>query len=125
MASGRYQSDSKGWAALATSDQVREVLVAIAEQGKGMAVELASSFVSDKDTADHYIEHFNVRTDTVKITTKYGTHDAAAGILENTSGHTLEVEFGTSNPNYPGHHVLGNVRAQLEHRPSISTRAKE
>lgn len=108
MGNATYQSDPAAWAKLAVSDDILAALEVVAQKGKGLAEAMAADFTVSGD----YAASFNVRTDTVKLTTREGTHDVVAAILENTSDHALAVEFGNAHDG-AAHHVLGRVRATL------------
>lgn len=111
-----YRSNSAGWAALAVSPKVRAAMEAEATRAKEIAEALAADFVKTGD----YASSFEVSTETVPLTTRFGVHEVAAGVLTNTSGHAAAVEYGykgrSDSESSSAHHVLGKTLAALESR---------
>lgn len=101
---GVFHSNDAGFRALAVSEGVRAVCVFEAERAKA----IAEGFAQDFKITGEYADSFEVTSATVPVETAEGPHEAAAGILVNTSDHAAAVEWGNSHDHRP-HRVLGRT----------------
>lgn len=94
---------------MAIGPEVQAAVLAIAEEAKAIAEGLSEEF---RKTGD-YADSFNVRASETVLTTGFGSHPVAAGILENLSPHAAAVEWGNTHDHRP-HRVLGRTLEALD-----------
>lgn len=99
-----FKPNDAGFRAMAVSPEVRAVVVAEAERAKTIAEGLAQEF----RRTGRYASSFEVTSETVKLTTRAGAHDVAAGQLTNRAPYAAAVEWGNSHDRKP-HRVLGRT----------------
>jgi hypothetical protein len=109
MAGVNFKPNHEGFKALAVSPEVSRVLLEVAEKGKAIAEGLAQPFRE----SGNYADSFNARLDVTQLKTRFGTHAAAMGVLENTSRHAAAVEWGNKHDS-KAHHVISRTAEALE-----------
>ena len=110
MANTKFVPDRAGFRAMAVSGEVRAAVLAEAEKAKVIAEGLSAPITKTGE----YAGSFEVHTTTQPLNTRFGEHEVAVGILENTSGHAAAVEWGSSHDRKP-HRILGRTLDGLEH----------
>lgn len=110
MGEATYKPSSAGFKEMAVGDEIRAVVLEIAEKAKVEAEALSADFA----VTGEYLSAFEVRSDTVDLHTGFGSHPVAAGILQNNSDHAAAVEYGNKNDHRP-HRVFGRVLDALSH----------
>lgn len=107
--------DEKGFAEMAVGPEIAAACLAEAARAKAIAEGLSADFI----VSGEYIASFEVRSEIIHLPGDHGgrAHDVAAGILDNTSGHAVAVEYGfegrSAHPSRSAHRVLGRTLAAL------------
>lgn len=105
-----FKRDSAGFRQAAVSSEIRAAVTAKAKEAEAVAKSLASEIT----VTGEYEASFNVRTEDVELTTGFGAHAVAAGILENTAPHAAAVEWGNARDHRP-HHILSRAIDGIGH----------
>lgn len=106
--SATFKPNSAGFRQAAVSADIRAAVMAEAERAKGIAEGLAEEF---KVTGE-YAASFEVTSETQSLSTGYGSHEVAAGVLTNSSEHAAAVEWGNARDHRP-HHTLAHTLEAL------------
>jgi len=104
----RIEVNNSAFRAMAVGPEIASACVAEASRAAGIAKALAEDF----RVSGNYAESFVVSAETVRLSTGFGEHDVAAGVLTNRSPHAAAVEWGNEH-DHRAHHVLGRTLAAL------------
>lgn len=108
--------DHEGFAAMAVGPEVTAICLAEAQRAQAIAEGLAADFVRTGE----YESSFEASVEIQHLPGDFGgtPHDAAVGILINTSAHAVAVEYGyegrSDAETQSAHRVFGRTLAALE-----------
>lgn len=99
-----YEPNHWGWKQVAISPEMYEAVLDVVKTADGVARELAAQFTVDGD----YERSFEITTTETELTTDFGTHMVATGVLANTAPYAMAIELGNRD-DHKAHHVLGRT----------------
>lgn len=111
-----FTPDSRGLAAIVVGEEVAADVLSIAKKAKG----IAEGFSGDFEVTGEYESSFvaSVEIQSLPEAGSSQAHEAAVGVLTNTSGHAISVEYGfkgrADKPGHDAHRVFGRTLAALE-----------
>lgn len=115
MADFTFTLNPAGIAAMAVGGEMQAAVKSIAEQAKGIAEGLSADFVVTGEYASSFVASVEIQE--LPSAGSSPAHPAAVGVLENTAGYAVAVEYGfkgrSDTPRGRAHRVLGRTLAAL------------